>query len=356
MGMITLRLFRQTDPFRPLESRTLDEGELSIGRAPGEGWTIEDPERALSRQHCVIALREGQLSLCDTSANGVFVGADRKRAPAGQPTPIAAGETLRLGDFLIVVDAPADPTLEAPRGEAPAAGTAFDAPFTRPILQPGPVDEAALAAPTDWAQPTAAAEAPSDGSLLEAFCAGARLDASAFAGEEPGEVMRRLGGVYQQMVLGLADLMSERTSVKAEYRLDRTTVRAEGNNPFRWAPAQRVAVDLLRVRDDGFLSGRQAVTASFEDLKTHLLCMLAGLRAAVGATFDGLAPEAAEEALKGQSFVLKNRAQAAWAEYQRLYAEFRARADDDPDSPINQAFRAAYQDRLRELDAMGGQT
>jgi len=350
--MITLRLFHHTDPFRPLEARTLEAGELVIGRDPGEGWAIDDPDRALSRRHCVIALQGDRLSLRDISANGVFVGADRTRPPAGEATPIAAGDTIRLGDFLIVVDPPTDAALEATRCDPGAAGSAFDAPFTRPMLQNVALDEAALAVPTDWAQPSDPADAPSDGSLLEAFCAGARLDASAFAGEEPAVVMLRLGGVYQQMVLGLADLMSERTSVKAEYRLDRTTVHAEGNNPFRWAPAQRVAVDLLRDRDDGFLSGPPAVKASFEDLKKHLLCMLSGLRAAVSATLDGLAPQKAEEPLKGQSFVLRNRAGAAWNEYQRLHDEFRAQADNDPDSPINRAFRDAYQARLQELDAM----
>jgi type VI secretion system FHA domain protein len=187
--------------------------------------------------------------------------------------------------------------------------------------------------------------------MLEAFCAGARLDASSFSGEDPAEVMRRLGAVYQQMVLGLADLMNERTSVKTEYRLERTTVRAEGNNPFRWAPAQRVAVDLLRPRDDGFLSGPAAVKVSFEDLKKHLLCMLAGLRAALASTLDSLSPEAVEGQMGGRSF-LTNRGGAAWHEYGRLYAEFRRRAGDDPDSPINREFRAGYGRRLQELDAM----
>ena len=51
----------------------------------------------------------------------------------------------------------------------------------------------------------------------------------------------------QVVVLGMTDLMDERTSVKADYRMDRTTVRAEGNNPFKWARPQRLAVDLRHV-------------------------------------------------------------------------------------------------------------
>lgn len=336
-----LRLFSHSDPFQLLESRELTEGELVIGRDAAAGWTIADPERSISRSHCVIALQGGRLTLRDTSSNGVFVGARRDRLPPGDPAPIEVGDTLRLGGYLIVVEG------------AEAEGGAFDAPFSGPMLKPVQITEATLAAPSAWAGPDGAV--PSDGSLLDAFCAGARLDASAFSGEDPVEVMRRLGAVYQQMVLGLGDLMSERTSVKTEYRMTRTTVRAEGNNPFKWAPAQRVATDLLRPRGEGFLSGPAAVKASFQDMKKHLLCMMAGLRAAVGSTLDSLSPEEAEARLKGQSLMLKNRDAMAFAEYVKLHAEFRLRADGDPDSLVNQAFKAAYERQLNELDSMSTQ-
>ena len=82
------------------------------------------------------------------------------------------------------------------------------------------------------------------GALLEAFCAGAGLDVTAFADEDPATIMLRLGGVYQQMVSGLAEVMRERTAVKSEYLMDHTTVRPAGNNPFRWANADRIAIDL----------------------------------------------------------------------------------------------------------------
>ena len=345
--MVTLRLFHQSDPFNQIAARTLADGELTIGRDEAADWVIPDPEKSVSRLHCVVARRDGRLSLRDTSSNGVFIGAEKRRLQPLEPAQVDAGETIRLGGYLIVIDAGADER----------AG--FDAPFSQPMLKPMSVTGDVLAVPTDWKLPAAPPAAPGDavrtlpeGSLLEAFCEGAKLDASAFSGEDPAEVMRRLGAVYQQMVLGLGDLMSERTTLKTEYRMTRTTVRAEGNNPFKWAPAHRVAIDLLRQRDDGFLSGPAAAKASFEDLKKHLLCILAGLRAALGATLESLAPEAIEEELKGRTFVLQGRAAAAWSEYLKLYADVRRQADDDPDSPVSRAFRTAYEQQLQALDAL----
>lgn len=347
---VTLRLFHQSDPFRQIEERPLDAGALSIGRDDDVDWTVPDPDRELSRRHCVIAVDQGRVTVRDTSANGVFVGAERTRAPAGEALQVRPGETLRLGPYLIIVEA----------AKAPAPDFGFDAPFNRPMLKSVAISEDALQPPTEWdAEPEPEAEAAaapgapsSDGALLEAFCAGARLDVSAFSGEEPAEVMRRLGAVYQQMVLGLGDLMNERTSVKTEYRMTRTTVRSEGNNPFRWAPAKRVAVDLLRVRDDGFLSGPAAVKASFADMKKHLLCMLAGMREAVGVTLETLAPDKVEAELKGQSMVFKNRGGEAWARYGALHEDLVQHAQDDADGVINVAFRTAYERELQALDAL----
>lgn len=358
--MVTLRLFHQSDPFRQIERRDLAGGEVTVGRDPEVDWSIADPERALSRRHCVLAFTEGRLTLRDLSANGVFVGADRVRLPPGEAVPVKLGEPIRLGDYMILAEPPAapgahlEPPSFAPPPEPGERRVAFDAPFVRPILQDVEVTAGDLAVPSDWGAPArpAANDAPSPsaGTLLEAFCQGARLDVTAFAGDDPTEVMRQLGAVYQQMVLGLSDLMGERTSVKSEYRMSRTTVRAEGNNPLKWAPPQRVAVDLLRPRDDAFLTGPAAVKDAYQDLKKHLLCMLAGHRAALAETLEALSPASLEAQAGGRGFLPGARGAHLWSEYGKAYEAFRQQAADDPDSHPNRAFRAAYERQLESLD------
>ena len=176
---------------------------------------------------------------------------------------------------------------------------------------------------------------------------------SGFCGQDPAATMRELGAVYRQMVLGLSDLMNERISVKTEYRMTRTTVHAQGNNPFKWAAAQRVAVDLLRPRGDGFLSGPAAVNDSFTDLKKHLLALLSGFREAVSSTLSELEPARAEARLDGRGFSLRSRGAAAWEAYAALHAELAAEANADPDGRVNRGFREGYERRLSELDAAG---
>lgn len=352
--MITLRLFRRADPFREIESRSLASGELTIGRDPAAQWRIADPEREVSRQHCVISLRSDGVLVRDTSSNGVYLGNDRRRIERDEPTPVTTGETIHIGQYMIVMEAPAPAANDA----APAqASDALDAPFHRPMLESSSANSETVSLPSQWmdgdAPPRAASAPATDAGLLDAFCLGAQIDASYFAGEDPVDVMRRVGAVYQQLVLGLGDLMSERSSLKAEYRMNRTTVSANGNNPFKWAATQRVAVDLLRARDDGFLFGPAALKASFVDLKKHLLCLMAGSRAAVGAALDHLGPPQVEESIKGQSLLFMHKTEACWRAYLKRHEGLQAEAETNPDGLVNRAFRCGYEQELRRLDELG---
>lgn len=371
--MYTLKLFDAAAPDAILDERRLEGGALAVGREPGpDGWTVIDPDLLISRAHCVFSAGPHGLTVRDQSSNGVFRLSDGERLKRGTEVAAPLGEVLRLGGLCIRVEGEPErspfalPSGASPLGTvirlaplvspasaapAPAASNDFDALFTRPMLGAADPAETTAVVPTDWREPPAVPPpAPTraalpDAALLEAFCAGARLDLSNFVGQDPQEVMRSLGEVYRQMVLGLSDLMTERVTVKAEYRMSRTTIRSDNNNLFKWAGAQKVAVDLLRPTADGFLRGPAAVNECFSDLKKHVLCMMAGLRATIAATLSELEPDKAQT---GGGFLGVGR--GGLEGYRRLHAQVAAAAAADPDGPVNRAFRKAYEGRLKELD------
>jgi predicted component of type VI protein secretion system len=323
--MITLRLFHGDGSSRQIDERTLQGEEMVIGRGPEADWTIDDPSLSVSRRHCVIGLRDDQLVVIDTSSNGVFVEETRTRLPPREATPIPSGTALRLGAYLLV---PERIQAEAP---APEADDSIVPIATRPAPR--------LSAATERA----------DGALLEAFCAGAGLDVSLFSSVDSAALMREVGEIYRQTVRGLRALMVERSQIKDGFRLEGTTVGARGNNLFRWAPADKVAIDLLRTRDGGFLAGPEAVEASFRDVMDHLTCTLAGMEGAVASILKDLGPDAVEKRIDGPLSLLKNRNSAAWAEYVGLHAELAKRVDDDRDGVLQPRFAAAYEGKRREL-------
>jgi predicted component of type VI protein secretion system len=349
--MVTLRLFHVGDPFRPIDTRTLEEGELEVGRDPAADWPVDDTACELSRRHCAIGVDVNGVYVRDLSANGVFIGAERRRVTRDAKCEVAYGAVIHLGQFLIV----AEPQV-APANDR--IGASIDAPFHSPMLEEPALSPADFGVRSDWPDrpaPDKGARTP-DAPLLEAFCEGAGLDPSMFAGEEPAEVLRRAGAIYQQTVLGLSDLMNDRTSLKSALHMNRTVVGAANNNPFKWAEAHRVAVDLLRSGNAPFLAGACAVNESFQDLKKHLLCLMAGSRAAVSAAFEIVSPLRVEETARTQSLLFKTKTEACWREFEKVHGQAVADARENPASAVNGAFRAGYEQHVRRLEGLGTQS
>jgi predicted component of type VI protein secretion system len=332
--MYLLRLFHQSDPVQPVGAHMLREGTTRVGRDPAADWAIPDPECAISRHHLEFECKEGALVLRPLGANGVFRQDTGERLPDREDAPMALGDAVSFGPYRVVIDTLPFPT----RSGASFEGTmVFAAPFGE-----------RRAIPTDWADAEGLPELNDEGSLLEAFCEGAKLDVSALSGEEPAEIMRRAGAIYRQMVLGLGDIVSERSSAKADLSLDRTTIGAEDNNPFKWAPTRRLATDLLLGRETGFLPGPEAIRASFEDVKTHMLGTLSGFAAAMRAVLDLVGPAAIGRRIEGQGGFLKTRPALCWAEYEKAHGEVQAQVLEQRDGPVSQAYLAAYRQAAGE--------
>ncbi len=317
--MITLRLFGASNPFQQIDQRKLVDGAVVIGRDPACDWPVEDASGDLSRRHCTIIYDEGAIHVVDTSSNGIALGQERRRPLRGERTPLAAGETVHLGQYLLVVDEAADATQTS---------------------KPAP--------------PRPRAHGPTDAALLEHFCIGAGLEPSSFAGEDPAALMERLGAVYRQAVNDLCDLMRERAAAKDQLQVDRTTISARDNNPLKWAPPETIAVELLQEADNGFLKGADAFRESFSDLRLHSDGMAAAGKAAVTFVLWELDPSAVEADIRRQPLAFTLRADAMWRRYRERHAEL----CNDGAGPkrIERASRAGYQAHVEQgHGARGGQ-
>lgn len=126
MGL-TLSVLRCPDAVPP-ETRQVPGGDFSIGRGGDNNWTLADPDRTLSRKHCVIAFRSGGWQLADVSANGTFLNREADPVGQGGPRDLRDGDRLRLGAYEIEVRISAEAWQGA--GHGPAATDPFgDDPF-----------------------------------------------------------------------------------------------------------------------------------------------------------------------------------------------------------------------------------
>jgi type VI secretion system protein len=131
------------------ESRTLGQGTISIGRAAGNDWVLADPDRHLSKTHCMVSTEAGRFVLSDLSTNGVFVNGARDPIGRDAKVTLTDGDDFRLGDYIISVtelpgDAPAPRASQAPQAgntisgqhADPLGGDLLDDPFAEHLAAP----------------------------------------------------------------------------------------------------------------------------------------------------------------------------------------------------------------------------
>ena len=324
--MYMLQLFETTNDLQPIDARLIRDGQMRIGRDCAADWSIADPDCELSRAHFELAVADGALTMRALGTNGVFDDLSGDRFPDAIAVTVAIPSTLRFGRFLMKAS-------HARHDDGPV-DTARTMVMTPPL-------GLSIAVPDDWSDATVQPQA-AHGSLLEAFCHGAGLDASTLSGEEPTEIMHRAGAVYRQMVLGVGDLMAERDRARGLYKLSRTTIGGANNNPFKWAPTQRLATDLLLAGSGNFLSGPMALQASFRDIKRHLIATFAGLhgslRSAIG-TFD---PKVLDAAVANRASLLKSKAALQVDEVATRHADLTRQLGEGESGSLERAFVAAY--------------
>lgn len=90
-------------PQHPPEERRLTAGRMTLGRGPDNSWMLDDPTRALSKQHCQIVDHDGGYELLDTSTNGVYLNDASAPLGRGHAAMLADGDRLRLGRYVFEV-------------------------------------------------------------------------------------------------------------------------------------------------------------------------------------------------------------------------------------------------------------
>ena len=76
---------------------------LTIGRGPENDVVLPDPDRLISKNHCVIEDQGGNAIVIDFSTNGTFLNYS-KVALGRVPTPLNDGDVLSMGAYELVVN------------------------------------------------------------------------------------------------------------------------------------------------------------------------------------------------------------------------------------------------------------
>ncbi len=279
-------------------------------------------------------------------------------SPFDEPSDIAGGN--RLGEPIVslpvsraappapepaasIFDDPLDPGPAPSRPEPPEARQPLIAPEPPPRRAPPPprIPEPAALEPAEKAAP----------SLLLAFLEGAEMPDGAM--KDPEGTMRNLGAAFRGMVSGLREVLIARASIKSEFRIEQTMIRARGNNPLKFSAGDDDALSaLLGSGRRVDMTPAEAVTDALRDIRLHELASMAAMQSAVRSLLEGLEPtklRAAADQGGGMTVLPAQRKARAWDAYEVLFNQTIQALSDDFDSVFGKAFARAYERAMSDI-------
>jgi len=320
---------------QPLIGR-FDHRGGTLGRSDSATLTLPDPERSISRTQAQVVYADDAFWIENISAASAILHNGRPLS-AGMRIALRAGDELRIGGY----------SLQAAFDDDAASATILQGRTAVIRVEP---DRMRPAPP-----PSPPAHHPDAAALWRSFLEAAAVE-SAGAGAPSPERIAAVGAMLRVAVEGIHSLLAMRAAAKDEMQADMTMIQAGGNNPLKFAPDAKLALQmLLQPPARGFLDGPAALRATLVDLQSHEVGVMAGMRAALEAVLDRFAPEKLEAQLATRSVFDSwrpaQRRARLWELYLEHYRTLREEAQQDFQRLFGAAFRDAYLAQVRSLAA-----
>nr|WP_241018227.1 type VI secretion system-associated FHA domain protein TagH [Paraburkholderia sp. Tr-20389] len=265
------------------------------------------------------------------------------------PTEIAPAASLAAAMSVPVepVPAPVEPAAQQPppRQREPAcaaAATAEPAPRATPA-----------AAPSARPDPAASHDRASEGDPYAALLEGLGLDPSRMPNLPPAELARLVGTMLREALRGTMAVLRARSMARREARLDVTLIVARDNNPLKFFPdVDSALAQMLTGRGAGYLPPAEALERAFNDIESHELAVIVGMRAALADVLGRFDPASIEAQLKEGGVldkVLSNRKAKLWDLFVEREADVAREAQDDFQRLFGKAFNDAYEAQIDAL-------
>jgi type VI secretion system protein ImpI/type VI secretion system protein len=243
--------------------------------------------------------------------------------------------------------APAPPQ-PGPMPASPAAAVLATSasPFVEPadFAPPPPVVPAPVGRP---------AAAPAGDALLAAF-----LDGAGIAGAAPDDAeatMRALGAAFRATVSGIRQALIARASIKGEFRIEQTMIRARGNNPLKFSADDDDALRaMLGIGRRTEIGPDAAIADALRDMRLHELATMAAMQDAIRAMLAQMDPvklRAEAEQGGGMTLLPAQKKARAFEGFEKLHDRITRALTDDFDSVFGKAFARAYETALRDISA-----
>jgi type VI secretion system FHA domain protein len=391
---ITVKIFtRQAGRPTLFQTREFETLPVTIGRDATCSLALDDPLKHISRVHVELEEEQGAYWMSVVSKVNPVMMKGRRYGPGTRLT-LKSGDSFEMGEFEVQVLLPEPlPPAPPPRehkslikmlaGESgaeeipPPEPGIFDEPtFVKDTAEPtyvGPAAQAAPApqppavpkpAPAAQTRSTAETKPPVPGSrtaagsmneALRLFLEGAGMPPQELSAQQATELLKDAGAVLRAAVHGLMTLLIARAEMRKEFEAEeRTMVAAHDNNPLKLMGDPHEALEFVLnpgERAEGFLDPVRSIGDASDDLRTHELALMAGMRSAIIGALRRLDPQVLEKAFDKSSsgFSLASRKARLWEFFTLQQQQLAQEAQEDFNKAFGRDFMSGYQAQLRRL-------
>ncbi|MSP00698.1 MAG: type VI secretion system-associated FHA domain protein TagH [Acetobacteraceae bacterium] len=271
--------------------------------------------------------------------------------PLKDVPPFAASAPLAFdsGGDASPFDEPSDMPKAAPAAIPTAVPMAAVAMAAVPIAAAAAVAASAPAL-ARTVPPAPVASGDGDGRALVAFFQGAELTGAVPA--DPLAMMKGLGAAFRSVVAGLRSVLIARATIKNEFRIEQTMIRAHGNNPLKFSANDDDALTaLLGVGRRTDMTPAAAIDDALRDIRMHEVATMAAMQVAVRSILDELSPDNIRAGTEqgGLAILPAQRKARAWDVFEARHTATVTALADDFDSVFGKAFARAYERALSEI-------
>jgi predicted component of type VI protein secretion system len=312
-----------------------------IGRSRDNDWVLPDSKRYLSGHHALVACRQGEWWITDTSSNGTYLNDSTQPIGHGQSVVLRTGDRLRLAEYTLEVEVlpdddipPDEPAMDTPQGrlKTPLYGS--------PAEQSNLMEEPATARMAlgvaagprrgdsgQVTQTTPIGKYPADSHAtqpsLRPFWRATGINPTTTDGEQAPATLSLAGQLIRELVIGLiSNLQAPRSCLLPEPSVD-DSIRELRHHLF--GPGSSVDEALKRMLAPTAIRSQSSVEAvrhGFADLRRHEQALQVALSAALDQYLTRLDPTTLGQRYRSLPTRYPGTEQHAHEGFEEYYADY----------------------------------
>jgi len=167
------------------------------------------------------------------------------------------------------------------------------------------------------------------------------------------EINQVVGELVRETITGMMQVLSSRSTIKNEFRMNVTTIQPVENNPLKFSANVDDAIENMFVKDgNAYKKPIEAIKEGFEGIAEHQMAILAGIRTAfkgVLSRFDPVVLEQRFEQFNKPAIIPGMGKAKNWDSYKQYYNELVDDMDNSFQHLFGYEFVQAYEEQLQKI-------